>query len=230
MKKRLLSILTCLALYLTLFPASALAEEMEVPENVPVEEVPNETAGAEPAGDSGPTYTAAEVTGFTVSLAEPSVSSISLLGVLNSRNSWIDTGTFANGVYEGYYAQLDDTSRNFYNQLKAAFVSPETSATIAVNHAFTGCTGMGTTVDGGTQISLSQESREEINTWLQENLTTAYLALERDHPETPWLKAESFGFGGESGYSIGIENAAEENGTYTFTATVRAVHDYLCDL
>lgn len=175
----------------------------------------------------------------------------------------------------GYYAQLDDTSRNFYNQPKAAFVSPAVSATITVNHAFTNCTGTGTTVDGGTQISLSQESREEINTWLQENLTTAYLALERDHPEMPWLKTESFGFGGESGYSIGIEKAAEENGTYTFTATVnnspfvltgvpaevsdtsaftdaiatatgaidanisgnnsryatvRAVHDYLCDL
>ena len=214
MRKRMLSWALVLALCLTLLPASALADETE-------------SGAAEPLGDSEPTYVLAEMPGFTVSLEEPAFPSTSLLGVLDSGNSWSNTGMFTGGVYEGYYAQLDATSQGFYNQLKTAFASPKASADITVNYTFKGTgTGEIKTDENNQQyldITMDSSTQNETSTWLSTNLTTAYLALERDHPEMPWLKATEFGVDNSA---ISISNTQETpigSGQYTFDATITSV-------
>ena len=246
MKKRTLSLITALALCLSLLPAAALADETEdsLPDSVPpVETVgdpaddptedPAEDLTEDPAEEPNVEFIAEELPGFTVFLDEEPLPFFSLLSV--GETSWSNTGTFTSEVYEGYYAQLDATSQGLYNQLKTAFANSASITTssngtdtlnltvdVGVNQKFENCSGTGELIDGVIHISFSQDSYDEITTWLNMNLTTAYLALERDHPEMPWLQAASFGI---DSFSISMDDDTKKNedGTYSFTAGIETV-------
>lgn len=147
-----------------------------------------------------------------------------------SVGEWDDSGVFVDGVYEGYRAQLDEAGQGVYDLLREAAkdmwaVSSEQSLTITADT---------TAPDWSAQV-----------------LAPAWYALERDHPEWPWLRGEGVTFSvpvlEEAQVTITITGIAEEvlSGREALSAAVeegvaeipadieagdrlQMIHDYLC--
>lgn len=174
-------------------------------------------------------------------------------------SAWQD-GTFNNGVYEGYYAQLNTTQKILYNKIKEAFAEPVTEATIEFDEPI-----ILRSENGG---SFTEDDKYR---WMCDNMYNQYggrYAVFRDHPERPWLLAVDYGartlgewIYNDQGVSIGYrmtgmfyENtypwvppeaytnpsalekgvddavAAIGAGRSSRAATVRAILEYLCKM
>lgn len=213
MKKRLLSFLLTASVLFGLLPLTAAAEKQE--------EAPELVQG--PIIYRGLDNTPQSSALRTVSQA------------------WNDGGTFREGVYEGYYAQLDESSQRLYRELQSKFSQPGVSQV-------------------KLQISIPKtlSDTSEISTWLKTELYPTFEALNRDHPEMPWLESGSF----QPSYSYdehfytsvtitlknvsphsnnisefqkAIANAVTEidkkiGSSSDSYSKIRAIHDYLCDL
>ena len=199
MKRRILSALTALALLLTMCPLGALA--------------------ADTGGDDEIIFITEPLEGemFTME-TEPVLPS----SFFNLRQ-WSEPSGFTNNVYEGYRNQLEEDAKKVYDDMKTAFAEPQASATITLNHTFENATATGTTSGNTTTLTLTQEAEEDMSAWMTENVTAAYLALRRDHPEMPWIAAEKFGVG-KYGYEIDPASPTPDGeGIYTFNAKVVSV-------
>ena len=199
MKRRILSALTALALLLTMCPLGALA--------------------ADTGGDDEIIFITEPLEGemFTME-TEPVLPS----SFFNLRQ-WSEPSGFTNNVYEGYRNQLEEDAKKVYDDMKTAFAEPQASATITLNHTFENATATGTTSGNTTTLTLTQEAEEDMSAWMTENVTAAYLALRRDHPEMPWIAAQSFGTG-KYGYEMDPKNPTPNSeGIYTFNAKVVSV-------
>lgn len=100
-----------------------------------------------------------------------------------SSQSWQD-GVFNNGVYEGYYAQLDDFQKMLYNKIKEAFAEPTYAATIEFDEPVL--------VEAEAGGSFTEEDEYQ---WMCDNinsLCSGRYAVFRDHPELPWLLAADY--------------------------------------
>lgn len=138
-------------------------------------------------------------------------------------------------VYEAFRAQLDGAKADdIYDKLKTAFASPVegNSVKFTVDVAF---------------------NDTQANGWVGENISAAFLALKRDHPELPWAnaKANQMSFSGrdtETQVTLSLtgvpgvtwNKASFEKQTGAAAAAVKivdtmsdaekikAIHDYLC--
>lgn len=172
---------------------------------------------------------------------------------------WQD-GAFNDGVYEGYYAQLDDLQKMLYDKIKEAFAEPAQGVTIEFDEPI-----LLAAKDGG---SFTEDDKYQ---WMCDNMYNQYggrYAVFRDHPELPWLLAADYGArtlgtwiyndqGVCVGYSMtgmyyensypwvppeaytdpaALEKAVDDaisaigKARPSRAATVRAILDYLCDL
>lgn len=172
---------------------------------------------------------------------------------------WQD-GDFRDGVYEGYYAQLDELQKVLYDEIREAFAQPVLAATIEFDEPI-----ILKAEDGG---SFTEEDKYQ---WMCDNMYNQYggrYAVFRDHPELPWLLAVDYGartigewIYDDRGVSVGyrmtgmyyentypwvppeayIDPAALERAVDEAVAvigearpsradTARAIYDYLCDL
>ena len=98
--------------------------------------------------------------------------------------SWQD-GSFNDGVYEGYYAQLNDMQKLLYDKIKEAFAEPVTEATIEFDEPI-----LLKAEDGG---SFTEDDKYQ---WMCDNMYNQHggrYAVFRDHPELPWLLAVDYG-------------------------------------
>lgn len=96
---------------------------------------------------------------------------------------WQD-GVFCGGVYEGYYAQLDDLQKMIYDLIKKAFSEPKQEAVLTFYEPI-----LLEAQDGGSF------DEEDLNQWLKENMRNdcgGRYAVMRDHPELPWLLAVDY--------------------------------------
>ena len=169
-------------------------------------------------------------------------------------------GVFNDGVYEGYYTQLDDVQKILYNKIKEAFAEPTQAANIEFDEPI-----ILKAEDGG---SFTADDKYQ---WMCDNMYNQYggrYAVYRDHPELPWLLAVDYGartlgewIYDDQGVSIGykmtgiyyentypwvppevykdpaaleeaVDKAMSEIGEArpSRAATARAILDYLCDL
>ena len=87
------------------------------------------------------------------------------------------------GVYEWYYAQLDDTQKAMYEFLKENLKPEQDNAKPDVDWHVQ-CLLSGDMTRVGNDASKMQE-------WVK-SFYKAYHALERDHPEWPWLSANTY--------------------------------------
>ena len=97
---------------------------------------------------------------------------------------WQD-GAFNDGVYEGYYAQLNTTQKILYNRIREAFAEPVTEATIEFDEPI-----ILRSENGG---SFTEDDKYQ---WMCDNMYNQYggrYAVFRDHPERPWLLAVDYG-------------------------------------
>ena len=173
--------------------------------------------------------------------------------------SWQD-GAFQDGVYEGYYAQLDPLQKVLYDEIGEAFAQPVLGAVIEFDEPI-----ILKSEDGG---SFTEDDKYQ---WMCDNMYNQYggrYAVFRDHPEMPWLLAVDYGartlgewICDDEGVSVGyrmtgmyyenmypwvppeayidpgaLEKAADDavaaigRARPSRAATVRAIHDYLCGL
>lgn len=94
-------------------------------------------------------------------------------------------GVFNDGVYEGYYAQLNDVQKIFYDKIKEAFAEPTQAANIEFDEPI-----ILKAEDGG---SFTADDKYQ---WMCDNMYNQYggrYAVFRDHPELPWLLAVDYG-------------------------------------
>lgn len=97
---------------------------------------------------------------------------------------WQD-GDFHDGVYEGYYAQLDDLQKMIYNSIRDAFAEPAYSTTITFTEPI-----LLEAKDGNAFTG------DDLYQWMCENMFNEHggrYAVFRDHPELPWLLAVDYG-------------------------------------
>lgn len=172
---------------------------------------------------------------------------------------WQD-GEFRDGVYEGFYSQLNDLQKMLYDEIKEAFAEPVREAVIEFDEP----------------VLLEREdgkefTEDDVNQWMRDNMFNdrgGRYAVFRDHPELPWLLAVDYnarangeylydGQGVCSGFRMtgmyyentypwvppeaytnpsALEEAARTavaaigESRPSRAATVRAIHDYLCRL
>lgn len=184
---------------------------------------------------------------------------IEAVGADGASQTWQDAA-FNDGVYEGYYAQLNDLQKMLYDKIKEAFAEPVKDATIEFDEPI-----ILTAADGGSFTS------DDKYQWMCDNMYNQYggrYAVFRDHPELPWLLAVDYGartigewIYDDQGVSIGyrmtgmyyentypwvqpeaytdpdaLEKAADDavaaigEARPSRAATVRAILDYLCGL
>lgn len=218
MKKRLLSMLTAFAVLLAMFPVGAyaaeddphpdeeepaisqtLGDENNDPDN---EEVPEEDEDLEEEPDEkndeedDEPEIIIETDGFfdTEATEFPDDDFGISFFVLSQ---WNDAFTkSADGVYEAYRAQLEPEAQAMYDEMKTKFATPIASIDLSIEPTFTNLSFE----KKDNEWSFTDESKAEVQTWFRDNVTAAYLALEKDHPEMPWLKGS--GFGPSYNYSI----------------------------
>ncbi len=117
---------------------------------------------------------------------------------------WNDAAAFEDGVYEGYYAQLDSVAQLFYDELKIILADPSTAFTSAnretVNvgsdtapiyltaYKISVPIPAGVTFPSFTAPTQAQ-AEAKLGPAVYRHALPALDALGRDHPEMPWLSA-----------------------------------------
>ncbi len=148
---------------------------------------------------------------------------------------WNDDAAFEDGVYEGYYAQLDRVGQLFYRELQTILADPSKSFTTAnketvnvgsdTKPVYLPAYKISVPIPAGVTFPsftapTQEQAQAKLGPAVYRHALPALDALGRDHPEMPWLSA---GWGLSANFTMTIKT--EPNGDVTLgVSTGKPLH------